>query len=73
MEGYFNKEKKLAGMMRIASFRIHQSLCGDKSLTIEEYWPLNELEEKTKDVMVADSEMIDKIMRVHKFKKANNG
>lgn len=71
LEGYFNKEKKMACMMRFASFRIHQSLCGDKSLSINEYWPIEEFEEHTKDVFVADKEMVDKIMKVHKFK--NNG
>jgi hypothetical protein len=69
LEGYFDKELKLAGMLRISSFRIHQSLCGKDSLDIEAFWPLKGDRQKSNDTFTADREMVEKIMAIHNFKK----
>lgn len=68
MEGYFDKRNSLASMMRIASYRIHQSLCGKDAISIEEYWPIEGEEKREKDIFVADADMIAKIKKRHKIK-----
>ncbi len=53
-------------MMRIASYRIHQSLV-EKPLSITQYWPLRG-EHDVKETLVVDKEMLEKIKRIHKLK-----
>jgi hypothetical protein len=65
-EGYLDKIDTEAKMMRIASYRIHQSLV-EKPLSIIDYWPLRG-EYDVKETFVVDKEMLANIKRIHKLK-----
>lgn len=66
-QGHFDKMDTEAKMLRIASYRLHQSLV-EKPLSIIEYWPLRD-EVEVKETMVVDAELLATIKRVHKLKK----
>lgn len=66
-EGFFDKEDRLAQMMRIASYRIHQSLV-QKPLRIDDYWPLyfdNLNHETGEKISQLTQEDFDRIKKVH--------
>ena len=66
MEGYAEKKKETAKMLRIASYRIHQSLV-EKPLSLTEYWPIQG-ETEQRETIVIDQETIDYIKKIHNVK-----
>jgi len=57
-----------AQMMRLASYRIHQSLV-EKPVSIEDYWPLaSDGEKEIQEPISIDADMLAKIKRIHKLK-----
>ena len=54
-EGYFDKEDLAAANLRLASYRIHQSLV-EKPLKIEDFWPLWG-DKKTEDKLIMTPEL----------------
>jgi len=68
MKGYEERTETEAAMLRIASFRIHQSLV-QKPLTIEKYWPLpSDKEGRSRDTLIMTKEMLAKIKKAHNLK-----
>lgn len=63
-EGYFDKIDIEAGMLRIASYRIHQSLV-TKPLSISEYWPLRGDKKPESERIVMTPEMFEGIKKIH--------
>ncbi len=74
--GYYNEREELAQMMRISSFRLHQSLV-QKPLKIHEFWalPSDKIASKNNVKKYVDQQMIDAINLAHgtKFKLKTNG
>lgn len=56
-------------MMRVASFRIHQSLV-EKPLTIEDFWPIdgNQIDEEQNELIMPD-ELIEQVLNAHNLKR----
>ena len=54
-------------MMRIASYRIHQSMV-EKPLNIDDYWPIEGLE-KAPEIKpaIANKEIINQIRKAHNY------
>lgn len=70
MKGYEERTESEASMLRIASYRIHQSLV-QKPLKINDYWPLPSDKKVNKEVRYMRPEMltaIRNIKKVHKIK-----
>lgn len=67
MMGYEERIETDAAMMRIASYRIHQSLV-EKPLTIQKYWPLPSDKSQSRDTYFMTKEMLEKIKKAHKLK-----
>lgn len=55
-------------MMRIASYRIHQSLLDKKDqLSIDDYWPITDHEEQKIEPAKVDADLINKIRKIHNY------
>jgi hypothetical protein len=63
-EGYFDKMDSLAQMIRIGSYRIHQSLV-KKPLKIEDFWPLWGDKKHASEKFVMSREMYAEIKKAH--------
>ena len=68
-QGYFDKQKELAQMMRIASYRIHQSLV-QKPLSMNEFWPIGDDKTESKKIVWGDTkeeaeEFYKKVKQAH--------
>ncbi len=68
MVGYNEKAESEAAMLRISSYRIHQSLV-QKPLKIQEYWPLPSDKKVSRDVRIMTPEILEKIKNRWKIKK----
>lgn len=68
MIGYNDKAESEAAMLRIASYRIHQSLV-QKPLKIQEYWPLPSDKKVSRDVRIMTPEQLEKIKKRWGLKK----
>lgn len=66
LEGYFDKRKQDAAIVRMGSYRIYESLVGKDAVDIERFWSLYGDEKKTVKPISVDKAMIDKILKVHK-------
>lgn len=68
MKGYDERKEEEAAMMRIASYRIHQSLV-QKPMPLHEYWPLpSDKKQGPVTQKYMTKEMLEKIKKVHKIK-----
>ena len=67
VEGYFDKMDRMAAIMRIASYRIHQTWAGKEAMNIHDYWPLfaDKQQEKIEEDIVMDAEMYFLIKQAH--------
>lgn len=64
IEGHLEGVNSLAEMMRISSYRIHQSLV-EKPLSIEKYWPLPSDKESTEEGLIMTPDLLEKIKEIH--------
>jgi hypothetical protein len=64
-EGYFDKIEHNASMLRLASYRIHQSLVGKDALKISDYWPLSSDKPIEQKRIVVTKEKIAEILAFH--------
>jgi hypothetical protein len=68
MKGYEVSIENEAALMRIASYRIHQSLV-QKPLSIKEYWPLpSDKNQRGRYKIIMNKEMCAEIKKDHKLK-----
>lgn len=68
-EGYFEKQKEKAEVIRFAAYRIAESMAGTKALgSIEKFWPMGVIEEKKAAAPKFTKEQYDAIMARHKIK-----
>jgi len=74
--GYYEEREELAGMIRIGSYRLHQSLV-TKPLKIHEFWalPSDKISAKEQVKKFVDEEMLKIINKAHgtNFKIKNHG
>lgn len=69
MEGYYERQKEKAEIIRFAAYRIAESMAGTKAVgSIEKFWPMGEKEEQKK-VPPMTKERYDAIMSRHKLNK----
>lgn len=66
-EGYFDKMDIEAQNLRLASYRIHQSLV-TKPVSIEKYWPLRGDKVQTEDKIIMTRDMYAEIKKAHNLK-----
>lgn len=67
MEGYIAERKEESLKLRIASYRIHQSLV-EKPLTLEKYWPIDDIEDDNPDELIMTPEILEQIKKMHNLK-----
>ena len=67
-EGYFDKMDNGANNLRVASYRIHQSLVKEP-VKIEEFWPLwGDKKVKPDDKLIMTPELYQKIKKIYNLK-----
>ncbi|CAB5218499.1 hypothetical protein UFOVP217_27 [uncultured Caudovirales phage] len=67
-EGYLEKEKDFAKVIRFASFRVAESMAGSKAIgSIDNFWPIDE----PKKVEPISKERVEAIFARHKIKRTN--
>ena len=64
IEGYISARKEESLKLRIASYRIHQSLV-EKPLTLEKYWPIDDIEDDNSDELIMTPELLQQIKQAH--------
>ncbi len=64
LKGYEDRVEHEAVMLRIASYRIHQSLV-QKPLSITDYWPLPSDKETKKDTLFVSRDILKQIKQAH--------
>ena len=67
-EGYLEREKESAMVIRFASYRIAESMVGTKAIgNIDKFWPVGQTEKKESEPMSA--ERIEAIFKRHNIRR----